>query len=103
MATQIIPLLAPRTLDLTVHLRAHRFNVTPVTWPVVPKGKDRIRVCLHASNTRAEIDALVNACIAWAAGIVQDERTGLEADETRIEGRVSGMGPDGRNLLGSKL
>jgi hypothetical protein len=60
-------------------------------------------VCLHAGNTRAEIDALVNTSIAWAAGIGQDERAGLEGDRTGVEGSVGGMGPSGGNLLGSKL
>jgi 8-amino-7-oxononanoate synthase len=101
--TPIVPLLTPRSQDLALHLRAHRFNVRSLSFPIVQKGTDRVRVCLHASNTRAEIDALVNACMAWAAGIVLEERAGPEADGARIGGSVSGMRPDGRNLLGSKL
>ena len=41
-------------------------NARPITWPTVPKGADRIRVCLHARNTREEVDRLVDGMIEWA-------------------------------------
>lgn len=49
-------------------------NARPITWPTVPKGKDRVRVCLHAENTRAEVDELVNAVLAWAKDITAKEQ-----------------------------
>ncbi|KAH9981707.1 pyridoxal phosphate-dependent transferase [Russula compacta] len=74
--TPIIPLLTLRARDLSAHLLAHGLNARPITWPTVPKGTDRVRVCLHAGNTRAELDALVGAAVGWAAGIMQEERAG---------------------------
>ena len=41
-------------------------NVRPITWPTVPKGKDRVRVCLHSGNTEAELDRLANGVVTWA-------------------------------------
>ena len=58
---------------------------------------DRVRVCLHAGNTRAEIDALVGTSVAWAANIAQAERAGPEGDQPR------GMDPNVGNFLRSKL
>jgi len=34
-------------------------DVRPILSPTVPKGKERIRVCLHSYNTKAEIDLLL--------------------------------------------
>jgi len=106
--TPIIPLLTPRARDLSAHLLAHGLNARPISWPTVPKGTDRVRVCLHAGNTREDIDALVDASIAWAraawvAGIRQDEQAGLEEDRARIEESVGGIGPSRGELLLSKL
>lgn len=35
------------------------FNVGVMTFPTVPKGKERLRICLHAFNTEHEIDAII--------------------------------------------
>ncbi|KZP22602.1 PLP-dependent transferase [Athelia psychrophila] len=64
----IIALLTPRPRPLSAFLYARGMNARPITWPTVPKGKDRVRVCLHAGNTRAEVDALVGAVVEWAEG-----------------------------------
>jgi hypothetical protein len=93
--TPIIPLLTPRARALSARLLAHGLNARPISWPTVPKGMVRVRVCLHAGNTQAEIDALINASIAWAAGIAQDERLWPEGDRTRIEEGVGGIGLSG--------
>jgi 8-amino-7-oxononanoate synthase len=97
--TPIIPLLTPRARALSAHLLAHGLNARPITWPTVPKGMDRVRVCLHAGNTLEEIDALVNASIAWAESIGQDEQAAAERNRTGMEG----MDPSTGNLLASKL
>ena len=34
-------------------------NIKPILYPTVPKGEERIRICLHAFNTTEEIDKLV--------------------------------------------
>jgi 8-amino-7-oxononanoate synthase len=45
-------------------------NTRPITWPTVPKGKDRVRICLHAGNTRNEVERLVDAMVGWAQGMM---------------------------------
>lgn len=37
------------------------FDVRPILSPTVPKGKERIRICLHAYNTKDEINRLVES------------------------------------------
>src|SRR6185503_12670348 len=35
------------------------FDVRPILSPTVPKGRERIRICLHAFNTEKEINGLI--------------------------------------------
>jgi 8-amino-7-oxononanoate synthase len=101
--TPIVPLLTPRARALSAHLLAHGLNARPITWPTVPKGADRVRVCLHAGNTREELDALVGAAVVWAAGIAREERVGLERERDRIQREMGGVNPSGGEFLESKL
>lgn len=41
-------------------LQEKGFNVKPIVSPTVPKGKERLRFCLHSYNTEAEIKAVIN-------------------------------------------
>ena len=101
--TPIVPLLTPRARALSAHLLAHGLNARPITWPTVPKGADRVRVCLHAGNTREELDALVGAAVVWAAGIAREERVGLERERDSIQIEMGGVNPNGGEFLESKL
>jgi len=40
--------------------------VTNITYPVVPKGKDEIRIQLNASHTKEDIDTLVSSAVSAA-------------------------------------
>lgn len=39
------------------------FDVKPILSPTVPKGKERIRLCIHSYNTSREIDGLVKQLV----------------------------------------
>ncbi|KAI2787271.1 hypothetical protein POX_f07634 [Penicillium oxalicum] len=41
------------------------FIIRAIMPPTVPQGSERVRVCLHASNTEAEIDGLVEVIQSW--------------------------------------
>jgi len=58
----------PRPLSSFLHQNG--INARPITWPTVPKGKDRVRVCLHAGNSREDIDLLVKGMVKWASGVM---------------------------------
>lgn len=62
----IIPLMTPLPRPLSTQLRSQGLNARPITWPTVPKGKDRVRICLHARNTREDVDRLVGEIVKWA-------------------------------------
>ena len=55
-------------------------NARPITWPTVPKGLDRVRVCLHAKNSVEEIDGLARAMVEWA----RDEMSSARMKEGRL-------------------
>jgi hypothetical protein len=57
-------------------------------------GVNRVRLCIQAGTTRAEIDALVSASVAWAGGIRLDKELGSEGDRTLIEGKVKWNEPE---------
>lgn len=62
-------------------------------------GLNRVCVCIHTGTTRAEIDALVNASVAWAIGILLDREVGPEEDRTLIDGKVKWNGSEQGQLL----
>lgn len=41
-------------------IRDHGFDVRAILSPTVPKGSERLRVCIHAFNTEKEIDDLLD-------------------------------------------
>lgn len=43
---------------LAVKLQKHGFDVRPILNPTVSKGKERLRICIHAYNTEKEIVSL---------------------------------------------
>ena len=45
-------------------IQAAGFDVRPILSPAVPKGKERIRVCIHAFNTDKEITALAQTLLS---------------------------------------
>jgi len=82
LPTPIIPVLTPYPRPLSAHLRARGLNARPITWPTVPKGRERVRVCLHAGNTREEVQWLVGGMIEWAEAW-QRENSGLDVGGSR--------------------
>jgi len=44
---------------LALGIRSNGFDVRPIMSPTVPQGKERLRICLHAFNTRKEITELL--------------------------------------------
>ncbi len=50
-----------KTRDLTEAMYQQGFLITNINYPVVPKGRDEIRVQLSASHTKQDIDDFINA------------------------------------------
>jgi len=47
-----------QAVSLAEKLQAHRLAVKAILSPTVPVGQERLRICLHAYNTKGEIDLL---------------------------------------------
>jgi 8-amino-7-oxononanoate synthase len=50
------------TKQLAGQLQAFGFDVKAILHPTVPKGEERLRICLHTYNSSQEIKALAD-CI----------------------------------------
>ncbi|KAK9366375.1 pyridoxal phosphate-dependent transferase [Lipomyces kononenkoae] len=66
----IFSLLTPYPRELARYCQAAGFVVRPIVPPTVPKGAERVRVCLHAGNSAAEIDSLVECISHWMADTI---------------------------------
>ncbi|KAF9964896.1 hypothetical protein BGZ70_005755 [Mortierella alpina] len=40
-------------------------NVKPIRFPTVPKGKERVRICLHSHNTQEQVQQLIEIVQTW--------------------------------------
>lgn len=54
--------------------------------PTIPKGAERVRVCLHAGNTEAEVDGLVSRMEGWV--LEMKERGDELVQAKKIEARL---------------
>lgn len=66
LPSAIIPIMTSQPRALSAFLHTRGMNARPITWPTVPKGKDRVRVCLHAGNKVEDIEMLVAGIVDWA-------------------------------------
>jgi len=46
--------------NMAAVLQAHNFDVRPIYSPTVPAGKEQLRLIVHAFNSEAQIDKLIN-------------------------------------------
>ncbi|KZV77306.1 PLP-dependent transferase [Peniophora sp. CONT] len=93
----IIPLLTPHARALSTHLAQRGLTARPIVWPTVPRGTERVRVCLQANTPREALDALVEGVREWAEEERSKERAGRRKEGRRLKGRAV------EGLLESKL
>ena len=80
----IIPVFTCRPRHLAKYCQERGSMVRPIVAPTVPSGCERIRVCLHAGNTMAEVEGLLKAVEAW---LVECKTTGTtERESSRPSG-----------------
>jgi 8-amino-7-oxononanoate synthase len=71
----IIPVFTSDPRGLAQFCQERGFTVRPIVAPTVPKGSERVRVCLHAGNTIGEVEGLVRAISIWVRA--QEDRAKL--------------------------
>ncbi|KAL2170296.1 hypothetical protein VTG60DRAFT_4975 [Thermothelomyces hinnuleus] len=89
-SSPIIPIFTSHARSLAGYCQARGFMVRPIVAPTVPKGRERVRVCLHAANTMSEVHGLVEAVGAWVAAWRTGTLTEAETlRQTESEGQVT--------------
>lgn len=92
--SSIVPLLTARPRPLSEYLSELGFLVRPITYPTVPRGMERVRVCLHAANTLEQVVALADGVRRWEDK-EEEERRRRERERERhgvAPGRTSDDG-----------
>jgi 8-amino-7-oxononanoate synthase len=64
----IIPLVTDlgQAASLAQKLQDAGYHVNPVFFPIVPREKERVRLVIHAENTAAQIDEIVDLIMGWS-------------------------------------
>ena len=58
---------------LSFHLVSDGINGTPIVFPIVARGEDRVRIIMHAGNTEEEVLKLVSSILTWAQEMLDIE------------------------------
>lgn len=76
--THIIPIWTRQKYNwwLFFHLQLAKNAVVPIDYPQVPKGKARLRVMIHATNTETEVDYLVSTIYDFVKEMMDIEESG---------------------------
>jgi 8-amino-7-oxononanoate synthase len=61
----IIPLFTSEPRSLAQFCQEKGFTIRPIVAPTVPRGSERVRICLHAGNTAAEVQGLIGTIREW--------------------------------------
>ncbi|KAL6922856.1 hypothetical protein FSHL1_000132 [Fusarium sambucinum] len=61
----IIPLFTSEPRSLAQFCQERGFTIRPIVAPTVPRGSERVRICLHAGNTVAEVEGLLRTIGEW--------------------------------------
>lgn len=82
--THIVPLWTRRpkhALYLAFHLTKDGFNGCYIMFPIVSKGEDRVRLLMHAHNTKDDVRKLIGSMTAWIQEMLDIEASG---DKNRL-------------------
>ncbi|KAK9492554.1 PLP-dependent transferase [Lipomyces doorenjongii] len=82
--SSIFSVLTPYPRELARYCQDAGFVVRAIVPPTVPKGAERVRVCLHADNSTSEIDLLVQCIGRW----MDDVKAGGTTPAARKQSRL---------------
>ncbi|KAK7754001.1 hypothetical protein SLS62_004100 [Diatrype stigma] len=74
----IIPVLTAYPRSLAAHCQRSGFMIRPIVPPTVPPGSERVRICLHAGNTTAQVEGLCSAIAQWLKLHQQEGSEGVQ-------------------------
>lgn len=79
-SSPIIPLFTSHPRSLAEHCQHSGFMVRPIVAPTVPLGSERVRICLHAGNSEAQIDGLSRAVEQWLQDRMRKEASDSDSE-----------------------
>lgn len=65
LISPIFPILTSHPVSLQHFLNERGYTAQAFTFPVVPRGQDRIRIVIHANNTDDDIRAFISLIREW--------------------------------------
>lgn len=76
--TQICPVWTrpKHNFFLAIHLQLAGYSGYPISFPLVPKGTDRVRIIFHAQNTDEQVKSLAACVCAWAEEMLEIQQGG---------------------------
>ncbi|KAK5637392.1 hypothetical protein RRF57_013104 [Xylaria bambusicola] len=95
-SSPIIPLFTSYPKSLSQHCQRSGFMVRPIVAPTVPSGQERIRICVHASNTIEQVDNLCSVIEAWLSRSITGKQI-EEKEKSQTNGSIDSEFRD--NLL----
>ncbi|KAI0759589.1 PLP-dependent transferase [Trametes elegans] len=81
----ITPILTSYPMPLSDFLNSLGYAVQGIPYPVVPRGQERIRISVHALNTKEELDTLIARLTQWATMM---QTMGAQVQAARIQSRL---------------
>lgn len=61
----IVPLISSQSRTLATHLIQSGYLVRPIVYPTVPKGSERVRICVHSHNEMQDVVGLLDSIQQW--------------------------------------
>jgi 8-amino-7-oxononanoate synthase len=69
----IIPVFTSHPRSLAQYCQENGYMIRPIVAPTVPRGSERVRLCLHSGNTVDQVEGLGRVIEAWVLGRITDE------------------------------
>jgi 8-amino-7-oxononanoate synthase len=80
--TPILSVLTDRPRVLARYLQDGGFMVRPIVHPTVPRGKERVRICVHAANTVQEVEGLFKRIKEWVEQ--EEQKTDVAKEKAKL-------------------
>jgi 8-amino-7-oxononanoate synthase len=81
-------IMTPATLSLQNYLRSIGYATRAIPYPIVPKGQERIRVCVHAGNTEKDLNNFIASLLDWAKTAQSAQLAVTPSIETEVRSRL---------------